>query len=198
MEDYSLCSKYYKIDSIFNLLLREPSAIKAEGFHCLLRAMKIEKNCVASVSYTVFEIETNKKLQTVPEDSPQDFLFGHDLLLDVFEKSLMGLKAGDSFRFDAKVNEAYGPIDPGAIFDFPMSTFEEEDGRIDDEVVQVGHVFPMADKEGNRHYGKIIRKMKDRVTMDFNHPMEGKNLRFEGKIFAVREAQAEELPQSER
>jgi len=194
MEDYSLCAKYYKIDSIFNLLLREPSATKAEGFHCLLQAMKIEKNCVASVSYTVFEIETNKKLQTVPEDSPQEFLFGHDLLLDVFEKSLLGLKAGDSFCFDAKVNEAYGPIDPGAIFDLPISTFEEEDGHIDDEVVQVGHVFPMADKDGNRHYGKIIRKMKDRVTMDFNHPMAGKNLRFEGRIFAVREAQPDELP----
>jgi len=115
-------------------------------------------------------------------------------LIDIFEISLLGLQAGDTFHFNAKADQAYGPIDPSAIFDLPLTTFAEEDGQIDEEVVQVGHVFPMEDKEGNRHYGKIIRKMKDRVTMDFNHPMAGKNLIFEGKVVAVRTARQEEIP----
>jgi FKBP-type peptidyl-prolyl cis-trans isomerase SlyD len=159
--------------------------------------MKIEKNRVASIYYTVGESESQKVLQLIPEDQPQEFLFGHNLLIDVFETSLIGLKAGDVFRFDAIADQAYGPIDPSAIFDLPLSTFAEEDGQVDDEIVQVGHVFPMADKEGNRHYGKIIRKMKDRVTMDFNHPMAGKNLTFEGKVVAVRAARPEEIPPPE-
>jgi len=81
------------------------------------------------------------------------------------------------------------------IFDLPITVFEEENGEVDDNVVQVGHVFPMEDKFGNRHYGKIIRKMKDSVTMDFNHPLAGKNLSFTGEVIAVRKAQTDELPQ---
>jgi FKBP-type peptidyl-prolyl cis-trans isomerase SlyD len=159
--------------------------------------MRIEKNKVASIYYTVKEKNTNKVLQMIPEDQPQEFLFGNDLLIDIFETELIGLSEGDTFCFVAKAEQAYGPVDPSAIFDLPLSTFAEEDGRIDDEVVQVGHVFPMADNDGNRHFGKIIRKMKDRVTMDFNHPMAGKNLTFEGKVIAVREARAEEIPPAE-
>jgi FKBP-type peptidyl-prolyl cis-trans isomerase SlyD len=175
------------------LSYEKPSAENAGGFP-YLKTMRIEKNKVASIFYTVKESKTDKVLQLIPEDQPQEFLFGHDLLLDIFESELVGLSEGDSFKFDAKAEQAYGPIDPSAIFDLPLNTFTEEDGQIDDEVVQVGHVFPMEDKEGNRHYGKIIRKMKDRVTMDFNHPMAGKNLTFEGKVVAVRAARQEEIP----
>ncbi len=159
--------------------------------------MRIEKNKVASIYYTVKESKTDKVFQMIPEDQPQEFLFGNDLLIDIFESELLGLSEGDTFSFEAKAEQAYGPVDPSAIFDLPLSTFAEEDGRVDDEVVQVGHVFPMADKDGNRHFGKIIRKMKDRVTMDFNHPMAGKNLIFEGMVLAVRAARPEEIPPPE-
>lgn len=157
--------------------------------------MYIKNNTIAAVLYTVNNSETNAVLQKVYEQ-PQEFLFGHEQLLEVFEKNLLGLKEGDTFSFVASPEEAYGPVDPHAIFDMPLSVFAEEDGSVDDEVVQVGHVFPMQDEQGNRHLGKIIRKMKDRVTMDFNHPMSGKTLRFEGSIVSVRDAKPEELPHS--
>ncbi len=154
--------------------------------------MKIQKDSIASVTYKVYNASSGALLQETGEQ-PQEFLFGHNLLLDSFETNLMGLEAGNDFSFEVKAADAYGPIDPHAIFDLPLSTFTEEDGTIDDEVVQVGHVFPMQDNDGNRHYGKIIRKMKESVTMDFNHPMAGKDLLFDGKIHAVRQATEEEL-----
>ncbi len=54
--------------------------------------------------------------------------------------------------------------------------------------------FPMEDNEGNRHFGKIVRKFKDRVTMDFNHPMAGKDVIFEGSVVALRRATPEDIP----
>ncbi|MBZ0242383.1 MAG: hypothetical protein K8F24_04140, partial [Bacteroidales bacterium] len=99
--------------------------------------MRIEKDVVARIYYSVTDMSSGKLLQQVPEENAQEFLFGYQLLIDVFEQQLMGKKAGDSFRFEAARDEAYGPIDPSAIFDLPMSTFKEEDGTIDDEVVQV-------------------------------------------------------------
>lgn len=156
--------------------------------------MQIAKNVIATIWYTVTDQSTEKVLQKIPADAPQEFLFGHDLLLDIFEEKLAHLGQGDHFQFEAKADQAYGPIDPSAIFDLPLETFANEEGVVEDEVVQVGHIFPMADNEGNRHYGKIIRKMKDRVTMDFNHPMAGKDLLFEGEIVSLRMAEPHEIP----
>lgn len=152
--------------------------------------LKVATETVALVVYTVKNSSTMKTLQD--QVQPEEFLIGHDLLIEDFESNLMGLAEGDSFSFQVTADRAYGPIDPQAIFDFPLTTFAEEDGHIDDEVVQVGHIFPMADKDGNKHFGKIIRKMKDRVTMDFNHPFAGKDLHFEGQVVGVRPATEED------
>lgn len=156
--------------------------------------MKIKKNTVATVQYSVADASGGKILQQVSGEEMQEFLFGNQLLLEVFEHNLQGLAAGESFHFHASQHEAYGPIDPKAIVDLPLTTFAEEDGRIDDEVVQVGNVFPMGDNKGNQLYGKIIRRGENRVIMDFNHPMAGKDLIFSGKIIGVREALPEEIP----
>lgn len=156
--------------------------------------MKIRKNSIATVRYTVTDATSGKILQQVSGDRQQEFLFGYQLLLEAFERNLEGMSPGETFHFHAPQNEAYGPVDPKAVVDLPLATFAEEDGHIDPEVVQVGHVFPMGDQQGNQLYGKIIKIGKDMVTMDFNHPMAGKDLIFSGEIVAVREALPDELP----
>ncbi|WP_423129209.1 FKBP-type peptidyl-prolyl cis-trans isomerase [Gaoshiqia sp. Z1-71] len=157
--------------------------------------MKIRRNTIARVQYTVTNAANGMILQDVSGEQLQEFLFGYQLLLDIFERKLLGLSPGDSFHFHATRDEAYGPVDPKAIVDLPVSTFADEDGRIDEEALQVGNVFPMGDRQGNQLYGKIIRIENDQVIMDFNHPMAGKDLLFSGKIIAVREALPEELPE---
>lgn len=146
---------------------------------------------IVKVTFTVKDAATQRILQQT--EAPQEFLLGRQLMLDDFENHLSLLASGDAFRFAVQAEKAYGPVDPHAIFDLPLSTFAEEDGSIDPEVVQVGHVFPMADKQGNRHYGKIIRKMHDSVTMDFNHPLAGKDLLFEGELLDMRNASEEDV-----
>ena len=139
--------------------------------------------------------QDGKVLQDVSGDRQQEFLFGYQLLLDIFERTLEGLLPGESFYFEASQDEAYGPVDPKAIIDLPVTAFAEEDGRIDVNVVQVGNIFPMGDQQGNELYGKIVKKENEWVTMDFNHPMAGKDLVFSGHVIAVREALPEELPE---
>jgi len=156
--------------------------------------LKIKKNTIAKVQYAVADATDGQILQQVTADDAQEFLFGNQLLLEVFEQNLQGLSAGDEFYFQATEAEAYGPIDSKAIVNLPLTTFAEEDGRIDDEVVRIGHVFPMGDKQGNELLGKIVALENDQVTMDFNHPMAGKDLIFSGKIVAVRDALPDEIP----
>ncbi|NOU47627.1 MAG: peptidylprolyl isomerase [Bacteroidales bacterium] len=151
--------------------------------------MKIDKNTVATLSYTLTDNDTEAVLQLINEEKPEEFMFGQGLMIDFFEDSLIGLQENDSFDFVINCDQAYGPVDPGAIFDLPNSSFANEDGTFEEGVLQIGNVFPMQDNEGYRHYGKMIKLMEESVTMDFNHPLAGKDLRFRGKIAGVRKSE---------
>lgn len=148
--------------------------------------MKIDKNTVATLYYTLTDNDSGEVLQQIMEEKPEEFIFGQGLMIDFFEDSLTGLEEADTFDFIIPLQQAYGPVDPSAIFDLPNSSFANEDGTFEEGVLQLGNIFPMQDNEGYRHYGKMIKIMDETVTMDFNHPLAGKNLRFEGKITGVR------------
>lgn len=150
--------------------------------------MKIDKNTVATLYYTLTDNDSGEVIQQIMEEKPEEFIFGQGLMIDFFEDSLTGLEEKDTFDFIIPMEQAYGPVDPSAIFDLPNSSFANEDGTFEEGVLQLGNVFPMQDNEGYRHYGKMIKIMDESVTMDFNHPLAGKNLRFDGKITGVRKS----------
>lgn len=136
-----------------------------------------------SVAYTLTSVQSGKKLEDIPEEAPANFVLGKNQLLPDFEKKLLTLHPGDSFDFTILAENAYGPSDPYAIFDVPLDTFEEK-GKIDEKMVKIGNVIPMTDNKGNKHFGEIISISKDAVTLDFNHPLAGQDLRFTGKLIS--------------
>ena len=76
--------------------------------------------------------------------------------------------------------------------DIPLRSFEV-DGKIDDTMIQVGKSIPMRDQSGNRMTGRITQVEKEMLTMDFNHPLAGADLHFNGKVVEIREATEDEL-----
>ena len=147
--------------------------------------MKIKPGTSAVIKYKLQDANTAENIDTHAETNPVIFNFGTNSLFPAFEKNLMGLSSGDSFDFVIKADDAYGPVDSYAVFDIPLDTFEV-DGKIDEKMIQKGNIIPMTDNEGQKHLGKIITILKDAVTMDFNHPLAGKDLRFTGKVIEVK------------
>jgi FKBP-type peptidyl-prolyl cis-trans isomerase SlyD len=145
---------------------------------------KIEKGKRAKVAYTLTLPGENEVIDKADESHPAVFTFGAGQLIDGFEKNLLGLQPGDTFDFVIKADEAYGPRDSYAVFDLPKDTFAV-DGKVDENLLRVGNTFPMRDNNGQRHVGKIIQVNSNSVTMDFNHPLAGKDLHFKGKILEV-------------
>jgi len=74
----------------------------------------------------------------------------------------------------------------------PLNVFEV-DGKVDTEMVKVGNIIPMRNQNGQPLEGKVLEMTDDKVKMDFNHPLAGKDLHFSGVITGVREATPEEL-----
>ncbi|PLX12955.1 MAG: peptidylprolyl isomerase [Marinilabiliales bacterium] len=145
--------------------------------------MKISSGVKAKLIYKL-KTDKGKIIEEINDSNPAEFVFGIGQLLPDFEQNLSGLNSGDEFDFSIKAENAYGPIDPYAIFDIPLDTFEV-DGKIDEKMIQIGNVLPMTDNEGNKHHGKIIKILKDAITLDFNHPLAGENLNFVGKVISV-------------
>jgi FKBP-type peptidyl-prolyl cis-trans isomerase SlyD len=152
--------------------------------------MNVDKNKVISLSY---ELKVNgDTVETVGNDSPLTFLYGVGNLLPKFEENLDGLTINDGFDFDLISTEAYGPVQDEAIVDVPLKAFEVE-GEIDSDLLKEGNQVPMLDQSGNRMNGKIVKFDKELVTMDFNHPLAGSDLHFNGKVVEIREATEDEI-----
>ncbi len=151
--------------------------------------MNISENKVVELSFKLFLNDYNGELiQEFSKEDPFKFIFGTGQLLESFENNLKGLSEGDTFKFMIPYSEAYGEVDEEAIIDFPPNAF-----NIDKEYLYVGSVLPFKDENGNEMDGTIIEITDDAISVDFNHPLAGEDLYFEGKVEKVRDATPEEL-----
>ncbi|MCF8225886.1 MAG: FKBP-type peptidyl-prolyl cis-trans isomerase [Bacteroidales bacterium] len=155
--------------------------------------MEISKEKVVSITYELRQDNENGELvEKVTVDQPLTFIYGIGGMLPKFEENLDGKKTGESFNFGLNSEEAYGPVVENAVVDVPIDVFKV-DGKIDDNMLKTGNMIPMMDNSGNRLNGKVIEIKESAITMDFNHPMAGKDLYFSGKVTEVREATPDEL-----
>ncbi len=139
-----------------------------------------------TVCYTLTALQSGKQLESISEENPIQLVIGKNELLPDFEKELSKKGKGESFDFIVSAENAYGPVDPYAVFDIPLDTFELEDGTFDEDMLKKGNVIPMTDPDGNKHHGEIIDILETTVTLDFNHPLAGQDLHFEGKIISIK------------
>ncbi len=157
--------------------------------------MNIEKNKVVSLSYNLSLPDADNEMSVVEIVNAEDpllFIFGMSGLPEKFEDQLNGLSEGDTFDFTIDPEEGYGDYDDEAVVDLAKSLFEAEGVDLE-EMLQPGHIIPMTNEEGETLQGMVIDVDDDKVKMDFNHPLAGKAMRFEGKVLNIREATETEL-----
>ncbi len=147
-------------------------------------------NMVIAVSYTLMvdDGETGFRwYETVTDADPFYFLFGHHNLLPALEKVLEGKSVGDSFSVLIGFEEGYGDYDDSKKVIIPKANFKEE-GKKNRDLLRVGNVIPMQDDKGNHLRGEVLKVDYMGVHLDFNSPLAGLDLQFEGKIVSIREA----------
>ena len=159
------------------------------------KAMKISDEKMVSLSYdlTVTNEEGEQELmERATKTHPLTFLFGMGMMLEAFEKNIAGLKAGDKFSFVLEPEEAYGEYVEAHVMELPKKLFEV-DGKFDTERISEGQTLPMMDAQGHRMMGSVLEIKPDVVVMDFNHPLAGETLHFDGEVIDVHEPTEEEI-----
>ena len=109
-----------------------------------------------------------------------------------FERQLEGLKTGDLFDISILPGDAYGELLDDEIVELPFSIFADA-AQSQPDLLAIGNIIPMNDGSGNQFEGRVKMVGIDTVTMDFNHPLAGKTLHFQGKIESLRDAEPEEI-----
>ncbi|RFP66662.1 peptidylprolyl isomerase [Hymenobacter lapidiphilus] len=156
---------------------------------------QISANKVVTITYDLSVTDENQEkvlVESADTDAPMVFLFGQSGLPEEFERQLADKNTGDPFSFSLTPEQAYGEYDEQAVVEIPRSVFEI-DGQTDEEMLVVGNFLPMADNQGHHMQGKVVEISDDAVKMDFNHPLAGMVMHFDGNVAEVREATAEEM-----
>jgi FKBP-type peptidyl-prolyl cis-trans isomerase SlyD len=155
--------------------------------------MTIDIKKVVSLTYKLTNHKTGELIEETTSENPMLFLYGVGSIVPEFESNIKGKKVGDSFSFGITSDAAYGERNDDQIAMIPLDVFNTETGEFNSEAIFAGAMVPMSDNEGNQLTGTVIEVAEAGVKMDFNHPLAGIDLFFEGEVLEVREASAEEL-----
>lgn len=112
--------------------------------------------------------------------APASFVWGDESLLPGFEAALRGLKAGDRRSVFLTADKAFGERNDDNIQHFRRDVFDP------DIRLAPGVVVNFRDASGAELPG-VIQSLdeEDWVSVDFNHPLAGRDLTFEVEILAV-------------
>ena len=120
-------------------------------------------------------------VDTTRERGPATFLVGDNSLLPGFEQAVFGLKAGDRRSVVIDPNSGFGDYNPDNVQVMDRNLFGP------DVALERGLMISFADKKGELP-GVVLEFTDDKVTVDFNHPLAGRELTFEVEIIAVESA----------
>ena len=142
--------------------------------------MKFPVNVASTVTlHLSLTLEDGSVAETTFDDEPLTFTMGDGTLVHGLELGLYGLRPGDSQRLTLHPEQAFGRRDPGKVHTLPRTDFgadiEPEPGLI------VGFETPA----GEELPGTVLSLDADSVTVDFNHPLAGRNVIFDVEIIDV-------------
>lgn len=150
--------------------------------------MKIGKDTVVGVNY---ELDVDGQKLDASGDTPLTYLHGHGMMIPGFESRLEGLSIGENYDFMVPAIEGYGEFNENAIAELEKEIFLI-DGNMSTEVFE-GAQLQLTNQDGQPMVGVVKSISDDKVTMDFNHQLAGKNLHFTGSIAEIRKATSEEI-----
>ena len=147
--------------------------------------LKVADGLVVDLDYT---LEVDDEVVDASEDGqPIQFIQGKGHIIKGLERELYGMEVGDHKDVVVPPQDGYGDVDKGAKADVPKENFP---GEIP---LEPGTELQVRNKKGETVIARIESVGKEKVRLDFNHPLAGKELHFSVKINDLRPATQEEM-----
>ena len=111
--------------------------------------------------------------------APLEFEVGSGMVIRGFDDGVMGMTIGQKKTIEIPVDDAYGPKDPEAIIEFPVSNFPPG------MTPEVGMQLAMSDQAGRQIPVTIVDVKPDIVVLDANHQLAGQDLIFDLELVEI-------------
>lgn len=148
--------------------------------------MKIAKDTVVSLNYELSDANGALLEKT---DDPVSYLHGgYDGIFPTVEEALQGKDVGAKCAITIEPDDAFGEYEHDLVRVEPRNLFPAE--------ISIGMQFEGGVEGGDEDdYSlyTVVDVTDSEVTVDGNHPLAGKTLKFVGEVTAVRAATDEEL-----
>lgn len=148
--------------------------------------MSISENKVVSIFYELKDTDGNELDSNIGQKKPLSFIVGKNQIIPGLENEIMKLNQGDKADVIIKAEDAYGKYDDSAKQTLPAEQFAGLE-------LQKGMTLYGQGEDGNT-VQVVVDSFNDKeVTIDFNHPLAGKDLNFNIEISEVRDATEDEI-----
>ena len=145
--------------------------------------MKIEKNTAVTLRFKVSDTQGKVVEQS---NEPMVYLHGgYGNTLPKLEEALEGQLAGYQVMLQLQAQDAFGLRDENLLRSLPKTQFPPG--------VKVGGQLEGRGDDGQVQVFNVMKIKGDTVLLDGNHPLAGKELRFDVKVLDVRAASEEEI-----
>lgn len=118
-------------------------------------------------------------LDSTDGELPASFRIGSGELVAFLEQHLIGLRPGDQRRFEITAAETRSSMEEGALQRLPRTDFP-----VDIELTP-GQVFGFRLAGDEEIPGQVVAVTDRDVTVDFSHPLAGRDLMFDVEIISV-------------
>ena len=148
--------------------------------------MRISEQKVVTMNYEVAD-DQGQLIDRSEEGDPLAYIHGNGQLIPGLETALEGRGKGDKVAVDVPPEQGYGERDEEGVQTVARNQFD------DSVEIEVGMQFEAQEDDEGHQIVTVVAVDGENITLDTNHPLAGKNLRFEVEILDVRDASAEEL-----
>ncbi|MDF1542093.1 MAG: peptidylprolyl isomerase [Anaerosomatales bacterium] len=122
-------------------------------------------------------LEDGSEFDTSRGRDPLEFTIGSGQVIPGFESAVADMAVGDNTTITLDAENAYGGYHEEAVQVVPVTAFTDDPYE--------GAVVQLLGPNGERLAATITAIEGDDVTLDFNHPLAGKELTFEIELIEV-------------
>ncbi len=139
--------------------------------------MKVETGKTVQMHY-VGKLDDGTIFDSSEGKEPLEFVFGEGSIIPALEKELEGMEEGEKKQVVVKAEDAYGERNPEAIQKVSKD-------QLPPEIEPKVGMQLLAQTQTANIPVTIIEVEEDTITIDFNHPLAGKDLIFDVEIVKV-------------
>ena len=149
--------------------------------------MQISKDCFVVIEYSL-RLDDGPFVKGDKTPASMNFIAGYAQVLPALEKGLIGLEQGARTELKIPAAQAFGEHDDELVRTLDLGSFPSGRG------LEPGK-WAMAKNEATGAYYSylVVDKTDSTITVDYNHPLAGKDLYYDITILLVRPALPEEM-----